>query len=164
MLESFRRKQIEKLWQKGKTLLAEGSYREALGVARELEEKRYSGAFDLAAQAHAALGELPQAIEVLERGVAAAPDVWLNWQLLGNLRSDAGKFDEAAEAYERALGCEAVWASAVRLNQAILAERRDRFSEALDFIDRVQDAELEIPKADVKARLLVEAGRPEAAA
>ncbi len=101
-----------------------------LNIGAQLERERYSGAFDLAAQAYAGLGKLDEAIAVLQRGVDLAPEAWLNWQLFGNSLSDAGRYDEAA-AYRSALACERVLAGSIHLNQAILAERRGDFSEAL---------------------------------
>jgi len=160
---TFRSKRAEKLAERGCELLRQGDYREALEVASRLEELRDSAALGIAAQAHEGLGETAKAIEVLERGLEVAADAWPNWQLLGNLRSDAGDLDGADEAYERALGCPGAWEGSIRLNQGVLLNRRQRFDEALEVLGRVADDELRTVVAEAKMYALEGSGRLPAA-
>ena len=115
-------------------LLEEGNSEEALALGRELEEARHTSGFEIQALAHGDLGDLPEAIQILERGVELAPEVWLLWQLLGNYRSDEGLWEEALEAYERALRCPGVDGRSVHYNVATLLSRENRDEEALSHL------------------------------
>ncbi len=89
----------------------------------------------------------------LERFLACyAPDAWLNWQLLGNYLSDAGRFDEAA--YRSALACEQVWADSIHLNQAILAERQGDSREALLELRTRMDHDRRVHRGRMRAGVL----------
>ena len=151
-----RRKRVkaEKLAEEGFALLQEGNYQAALDISRQLEEIRYSAAFEIAAQAYVGLGDLSRAVATLERGVKEAPDAWVNWQLLGNYRSDMGNYEKAADAYERALQCPKVSEPSVRLNQAILAERCEDYGRALGLLDMIRDEHLALETADVRITTL----------
>ncbi|VVD81418.1 hypothetical protein PHO31112_01121 [Pandoraea horticolens] len=85
--------------------LEAGDPESALEVGKRLESMQYSGAYEVQAMAYADMDEMEQAVAVLEAGVAHAPGVWLLWQLLGNYRSDLGRFPAAIEAYEAASNC-----------------------------------------------------------
>jgi tetratricopeptide (TPR) repeat protein len=156
VLGSLERRRVAKLWEEGRVHLQQQEFEKALEIARRLESERFSGAFDLAAQALAGLDRLSEAIATLERGVRVAPGAWLNWQLLGNYRSDAGDLEGAATAYRRALECEDVWIDSIRFNQAVVAERSGNVPDALELVEDVGDARLVLQKSDLKARLLLE--------
>lgn len=158
------RKKAEALSKKGFALLQEGTYQSALDIAKQLEKLRYSAAFEIAAQAYAGMKDLDSAVETLERGVSLAPSCWLNWQLLGNYRSDLGRFDDAAVAYEKALACPNVWADSVRLNQAILASRRADHDTALNHLHDVKDPCLALRAASARIQALHGMGKPDEAA
>ncbi len=85
--------------------LEAGDPETALEIGKRLESMQYSGAYEVQAMAYADMDEMEQAVTVLEAGVAHAPGVWLLWQLLGNYRSDLGRFPAAIEAYEAAGNC-----------------------------------------------------------
>jgi tetratricopeptide (TPR) repeat protein len=154
-----RRERIEALADKGFELLGEGEHLAALKVAEELKELRYSAAFDIGAQAYCGLGDIDSAIRMLEEGLEKAPDCWLNWQLLGNYRSDLEKYEEAKTAYERALECPNASKSSIYLNQAIVANRQDNYAEALEKLDRVEDPDLQLEAASVRVSVLEDLGR-----
>jgi tetratricopeptide (TPR) repeat protein len=120
--------------------------------------------FDVTAQAHADEGDLEAAIAVLERAVKEAPGSWPNWQLLGNYRSDLGRFDDAEAAYARALECGDAWHDSIRLNQAILASRRGEHERALELCESADDPELASELGDVRVHALVRVGRAAEAA
>lgn len=142
MLGDFRRKKTEKLTAEGFECLKNEEYEKAIKIADQLEKLRFSSAFEIAAQAYSGLGELEKAVSVLERGGKLAPDVWLNWQLLGNYLSDLQRFEGAASAYQNALKCPNVQVGSVQLNQAILANRQNKFDEALQILGKIDDNEL----------------------
>lgn len=163
IFDDFRRKRTEKLAEKGFSLVEEGKYDQALNIASELEQLQYSAAFEIAALAYAGKEDLPSAVRVLEEGVEKAPDVWLNWQLLGSYRSDLGQFAEAARAYERALECPGVSNSSVRLNQAILAHRTGDHDAALRLAGEVNDPDLKVWTDSLKVGALAAMGKGEEA-
>jgi tetratricopeptide (TPR) repeat protein len=156
-----KRKRVEQLSERGYACLRQREYKSALRFAKRLERLRYTAAFEIAGLAYAGLDDLETAVKTLERGVDLAPDCWLNWQLLGNYRSDLGRYEEAAIAYGRALTCPQVWEDSIRLNQAILANRREDYATALAFLDAVKDDQLTLQAASVRARALEGAGRPD---
>ncbi len=153
------KRKSEKLAKAGYQHLKDGDTEAALKVAAELEGLRFTAAFEIAALAHGQLGELEAAVVVLRRGLEMAPNVWLNWQLLGNYLSDLGDYDEAGSAYEKAMECPDVYESSVRLNQAILASRRGLHDQALSYADQVTDPELALRAASTRVATLVGAGR-----
>lgn len=163
MLEFLRKRRVEKLWTQAQELLDKADYETVLKIAEQMERDRYSGAFDLAAQAYVGLGRLDEAIQVLERGVRVAPEAWLNWELLGNYYSDDARYDAAAQAYEQALRCPNVREDCIRVNQAILLQRRGESAEALRLVESIDAPDLSVHKASVQARGLLDAGSAQAA-
>jgi tetratricopeptide (TPR) repeat protein len=134
----FTKRKSEKLAEEGYRHLQDRDAEAALKVAAELETLRFTAAFEIAALAHAQLGNLEAAAATLRRGLDIAPTVWINWQLLGNYVSDLKRYDEAASAYdvvadsvEQALTfVERMEATAVRGNllveeHEVLADRSD---------------------------------------
>ena len=154
------RQPSERLYDIGLRHLAADEWDDALAIAAELEEQRYSGAFELAGLAHTAKGDRDAAISTLQRGVKVAPDVWLNWQLLGNYLSDRGDYAAAKTAYDTALDCPGARLCSIHLNQAILAARVDQPDEALHFVELVKDPELSARAAGIRINVLVDLGRP----
>jgi tetratricopeptide (TPR) repeat protein len=163
LFESLQRRRVEKLSQKGYELIDEEEFDRALAVAEDLERLRYSAAFEIAALAHEGKGDLAAAVRALERGVERAPDVWLNWQLLGNYRSDLGVIAEAGQAYERALECPGVSRSSIRLNQAILANRTGDHAAALRLAGEVDDPATAVWAAALRVDSLTALGKREEA-
>lgn len=142
----------EELTSQGFRCLEVQDYSGALEVAAQLEDRRYTAAFEIGALAHAGQDQLEQAVELLERGVEAAPDVWLLWQLLGNYRSDLDRFDDATQAYEHALQCTDVSKPSVYLNQAILFGRLGQYKQALALLDQAEtQADSDSVRAQVEA-------------
>jgi tetratricopeptide (TPR) repeat protein len=154
-----RKKEVEQLSGKGFQCLEDGQYEEALIIANRLEELRYSAAFDIRAQAYHGLKKLDKAIESLERGVEIAPNAWLNWQLLGNYRSDNGEFEEAEKAYQRALLCPNVIEDQIQLNMAILSGRRNDHVQALAHLKAVKDPELALHVESTRMSALYHLGK-----
>ncbi|MEJ2541420.1 MAG: tetratricopeptide repeat protein [Gemmatimonadota bacterium] len=163
-MKSHRAERVEQLLEKGFSLLDQGRYAEALEVSAELEGQRHSAAFEIGALAHLGRGDLTDAIDVLKRGVEAAPTVWVLWQLLGNCESDQGRYSAAEDAYRQALDCRGVWKESVLLNRAILAARDGRFEESLDQLAGIDDPSLEIEVAKARINSLIGAGDPHRAA
>jgi len=158
-MNDIHKKQTEKLADEGLECIRNADYERALEISSELEERRYSAAFDIGAQAHAGLGDYENAVTLLRRGLELAPQVWLNWQLLGNYLSDLNKYDDAKNAYNRALECESAWKDSVYLNQAILANRMNEPSNVLNILETIIDEDLQLDKIEVQISALIELDR-----
>ena len=162
-VSELEREQCEALAQRGFDLVKEGKYDEALAVAEELAAHGYTAYFEIRALALAELDQKEEAVVTLEKGVGIAPSVWLLWQLLGNYRSDLGRYDAAHDAYARALECPEVEPSSVHLNRAAALAREDRAEEAFEALAQVTDPALELRRESSRVGFLVDADRyPEA--
>lgn len=115
---------------RGLALVEKGETTEALAVAQELHSIRYSGGFEIEAQALAREGSKEEAIAVLRKGLEAAPTSWLNGNLLGNYLSDQGRYDEAFAAYEEALRTPTADHILIEANYALALKRAGRDEEA----------------------------------
>ena len=146
-------------------LLDAGRTDEARAIAEQLLSMGWSGGFEVKALAQQQAGELPGAIATLEEAVSKVPNLWHLWQLLGNLRSDAGDLDGALEAMNQALGCEAVSEPALRFNRAIVQHRRGEPGKALDDLEMImalpRPPEFAEDVLSLAARCLSELGRAE---
>lgn len=143
--------------------LRDGEFEDALETAKKVEELRASACFEIAAQAHANLGDPEAAIAVLEHGVSEAPNAWPNWQLLGNLYADVGRFDDAEDAYRDALQCNHVWAQSIHLNQAILLGQQGHHERTLTALDAIDDNDLLFEVASARMNALFCEGKNEEA-
>jgi len=150
LIVDTRQKKAEELSADGFECLKSAEYKKALKIAAQLEKIRFSACFEIGAQAHAGLGNVEKAVRVLERGVKLAPDVWLNWQLLGNYLSDLDRFEEAEKAYREALNCSNASTRYIRLNQAVLANRQNKFNDALLILDKIDEKELGLEKSEAR--------------
>lgn len=137
---------ISELADKGFDYLRADDYQAALTVYEELLKLRTTAAFEIGSQAYKGLGDLEKALEVLECGVKEAPDFWFNWLLLGNIRSDNGDYAGAELAYKHALLCQNCEKSPVKLNQAILANKRGFHEQALMLLSEIKDEDLVLEK------------------
>jgi tetratricopeptide (TPR) repeat protein len=147
----------------GMACYRKGDLEGALRIADELRALQHSGHFELEALVHAARGDRERAIGVLESGVLQAPRVWVLWQLLGNLRSDAGRHAAAHAAYEQALLSPRVDRDSVELNRAVATHRAGDARAALDLLARVADPRLRALRGMHAATMLRGLGRNEEA-
>lgn len=155
---SFDDLSVDDLLERGHAFVRSCAFERAQQVADKLEARRHTGAFEVGALARAGLGNLEDAIAYLTRGLELAPDVWLNWQLLGNYQSDLERYAEASGAYERALACPNAWVGSIRLNQALLAYRQGHADTAIELLSKIDDAELRTRIADAWVGALLEKG------
>ena len=154
---------VEALMNQGYEHLEQEEYEEALEVARQLEDLQFTGAFEIAAFAYDGLDDIEEVVRVLHRGTELAPDCWPNWELLGKYLSDLERYEEAEAAYEQALECDDVWIASIRLNQAILAERRGRPEKALELLEEADDPHLHLEAAECRIACLKSLGRTDEA-
>lgn len=127
---------------RGLAFVEKGKTAQALAVAEELRSIRYSGAFEVEAQALAREGSMEEAIAVLRRGLEVAPTSWLNGNLLGNYLSDEGRDEEAFAAYEEALRSPAADRVLIEANYALALLRAGREEEARAKIAKVSADDL----------------------
>lgn len=160
---SFNAKRSERLMKQAFALIEEERFEEAHKIAEELEELRYSGAFEIAARAFLGEGEPEKAAAVLERGLSLASEVWSSWQLLGNIYSDLGRYDDAAKSYDRAWACPGGDADSLRFNQAVLASRRGEPEKVLALSAAVEELDLRLMAVPLQMRTLVGLGRADEA-
>jgi tetratricopeptide (TPR) repeat protein len=146
--------------------LAEEDYTRAQRLAERIINARHSYGFELLARVFQEQDNLPRAIAILQEGVSKAPRAWPLWMLLGELRSDHGEYDQALVAYDTALGLPGVDTDEVHLNAAIVHDRAGRPEDALMRLHEVRGANTEtaMQAARVRAEILLETERPDAAA
>jgi tetratricopeptide (TPR) repeat protein len=157
---------VQALIAEAETALVEGKYDCAQRAAERVIAHRYSYGFELLARVHAQRNNLPRAIAVLQEGVTKAPRAWQLWILLGEYRSDHGDFDAALTAFDTALGIDGVDADEAHINAAIAHDRAGRPEDALMRLHEVRGTKDEnaVSAASVRATILLEQERPEAAA
>ncbi len=134
-------RKVTKLLDEGFGALEEGRYEEALAAADALEGFRHTSSFELGALALRALEREEEAVARLERGVEKAPGVWLLWNLLGNLRSDAEDYEGAFTAWDSGLSCDGCDAGSLRLNKAIALGRLGKGDDALGELNRIEESD-----------------------
>ena len=134
-------KKVNGLLDEGFDALEDGRFEDALAAAKGLEGFRHSAGYELGALALRALEREEEALLLLERGVKKAPAVWLLWNLLGNMRSDAEDYEGAFAAWDSGLSCEGCDAGSLRLNKAVALGRLERGEEGLAELDLVESAD-----------------------
>ncbi len=120
-----------------------------MSIAEVLQQVGHPAGYELAAVSLDHREESEKAIETLEKGVKALPNASRLWELLGNMRSDAGAYELAAAAFEKALACGDVDAASVQFNIALTLCRQHKYAEALSRLgqvspDSIQDQELRL--------------------
>ncbi len=150
---------VEKLLRSGFDALKDGNLKLAFKMARKLEEAGHSACFELAALAHEEAGEVDDALRVLERGISLAPQVWILWQLRGNLLSDLDRFEEARSAYRQGLRLEGSDHSSLSYNLALVLYRSGSLIEAREALANVKGKETELPKLALEVGLDLAEGK-----
>ncbi len=156
-------KPAEQLLDKGFEFLESQDYEAAVRIGKRLKRKRHPSAFEILATAYAEGGDLPGAIRELEAGVETAPDAWRLWQLLGNYYSDEKRYEDAKQAFGRAISYPDSWVDSVRLNLAIAMSRGGEHDRALQTLDQISDDTLRIFVAASTVSALNHLARYEAA-
>lgn len=144
--------------------LNSGHHDRALALAEQLLNMRWSGGFEIRALAQAGQGNPEAAIAGLETALEAVPDAWRLWHLLGNLRSDLGRADQALRAYDNAVSRGGQGEISLLFNRAIARHRRGDPGGALADLEPI----LALPRPpgpiaedvlSLTARCLAEIGR-----
>ena len=121
----------EKLTEDAYAALENGEGARVAEICGELRVMHYSSCFEIEALLALDQGLPARALEVLDEGVEAVPDLWSLWQLKGNILSDGGQFEAALEAYERAAEIDDADKGALCLNRATAMWREGRVKAAL---------------------------------
>ena len=128
--------------ERGLARVKDGRTSEALAIASELHSLRYSGGFEIEAQALAHDGSKEKAVAVLRKGLQAAPHSWLNGNLLGNYLSDLGRYEEAFVAYQETLRTATANPILIEANYANALQRAGREDEARAKIRKIMGSDL----------------------
>lgn len=145
------KRRARRLYAEGRELIDKQQYDAAMKIAGRLRELRYSGAYELEGLACQGLDRNEDAVHVLREGLAIAPNVWLNWLLLGSCLSNLGRYDEALAAYDRAEECPHGDPSVIHLNRAVVALRKGEPARSLEFLEQVHTHPVEAGGARVAA-------------
>lgn len=121
----------EKLTEDAYAALEAGEGARVAEICAELRVMHYSSCFEIEALLALDQNQPARALEVLDEGVEAVPDLWSLWQLKGNILSDGGQFEAALEAYERAGEIEDADKGALCLNRSTVMWREGRAKAAL---------------------------------
>ncbi|MEZ4489455.1 MAG: hypothetical protein R3F51_17855 [Cyanobacteriota/Melainabacteria group bacterium] len=142
--------EAEKLFEKARSCLDNYQLDEAIELGNELLSMNFSGGFEILALAFQQQNEFERAIEILETGVEQCPDLWLLWQLLGNMHSYQKNYAEAYSAYERALACPDAWKDSVMLNKAIALSREGDYQASEEALPDLENSNLAIEILSVR--------------
>lgn len=130
------RTEAEELLERGHRFVEDGDLTRALRVGERLLARRYTGGYELVARVFFERGRLAEAIEVLGKGVAQAPSVWVLWSQLGYCLSEDGRHEQALEAFERARSCDSEEMS-IAVNEALVYLRTNEWEKALERAESV---------------------------
>lgn len=142
--------QAEQLTEEAFAALEMGHYDRVLELTSELRALEFSSCFEIEALLYLDQNQLARALQVLDEGTQAVPDLWLLWQLKGNVLSDLKRFDEALESYDAALPLEGADATSLRFNRATALWRDGRVKAALR---EVEEYEIADAKLDLRWRI-----------
>ena len=136
----------EQLTQEAFAALEAGHYERVTELTAQLRELKFSSVFEIEALFHLDLNRPAQALQVLDEGTELVPDLWLLWQLKGNVLSDLKRYDDALAAYDRALDLEGADANSLRLNRATALWRDGRVKAALREVEStgIEGADLDL--------------------
>lgn len=137
------RQTVDGLLEQAYNLIQEGNAEQAIIVGNQLLENRHARGFEIIALAYEQQGRSQEAIAILKEGVNKVPSAWPLWELLGNLYSDSEEYQEAHNAYSKAMNCPNVDGDSVNYNYAILLKRMGRLDEAGALCDRITGSELQ---------------------
>jgi tetratricopeptide (TPR) repeat protein len=142
-----------------------GEHDAAEALGGRLLELGWSGGFEVLGLAASGRGDHARACAILRDGVQAVPASAALWHLLGVACSDAGDYEAALEAFERALSSEGANLVAVRFNRAIAHERARVYDRALEDLEPILSLPRPPPFAEealaLAAECLARIGRAE---
>lgn len=143
------------LYQHGMQLVQKGEVEQAFDVAQALEERRFTGCFEVEYQAHLALGHEADALAALERGAQLVPDAWYLWKLVGIHHSDRERWQEARDALGQALACPSVDPSDIHCNLAVVESRAGCAEAAREHLAQVSEPNARAFAKTIELDLLV---------
>ncbi len=127
---------VARHWNRGVAALDAGEHDAVLREARALEALHWSGWFELEARVRLEQQRVDEAIALLERGVATAPDSARLWQYLGHACKVARRWERAQEAYTMTLALvDAADRHAVAYDLALMHAENGATAAALAALD-----------------------------
>jgi tetratricopeptide (TPR) repeat protein len=148
------RRVVDGLLEQAYSLIQQGDAEQAIIVGNQLLENHHARGFEIIALAYEQQGRISEAVGILREGVAKVPNAWPLWELLGNLFSDQEEFNDARNAYQKALSCPNCDADSINYNRAILMKREGKFDEAVKLADQIKAEDLKTKVRVLRISLL----------
>lgn len=123
-------------------LLDEQEFEKAFALGRRLLRLGHTGGYEIAALALLRQDKPLEARRVLRWGLRENPQISILWKVMGDACSDLERYDEAEEAYQRALQTNVPDVGLVHLNRAIAFIRREKWTAAEDALLQIQTPRL----------------------
>lgn len=136
-MSEFSLEEAEALTQEAFAALEAGHYDRVLELTAQLRALQFSSYFEIEALLYLDQNQPGRALQILDEGTQVVPDLWLLWQLRGNVLSDLKRFDDALESYDKASPLEGADVSSLRLNRATAMWRDGRAKAALREIEGI---------------------------
>lgn len=155
---------ISELSQAGFDALERQEWKRALRIATKLTQKRHTSGREIAARALWNLGEADKAIEELQSGIAAAPQLHIFYSYLGQYLSELGRYDEALEALYRGKLLSTHSVGTFEFNIAIVRGRQGDYLEAFEIADSIRVTDVMLPIESIRfarAYWLIKGGKLE---
>ena len=153
----------EAAYAEGIRALAAGDVSKAEALGQQLVSLQFSGGYELLALCFTKTDRPDLAERVLDEGTKRAPTVWSLWQLLGQVYSAGGRFEESLQAYHKARSCPDPDLEQLELNSAITEFKRGQPRQASERLEallpNVREASLRVSVARYLALSLVEQDR-----
>lgn len=136
----------------------------AIELGEALLARRHVRGFEIVALALDRQGDLDEAMEVLREGIDAVPDAFPLWEMLGNILSKKGYFEEAQQAYQRAIECPNADVESVKYNFAVMWRNAGHLDRAIAIAAQISSPELSVRAKALRTTLLNSMGQYEEAA
>ncbi len=125
---------MHELYNQAMEYLEDGNFQNAIAISKTLQKYRWTGAFEIRAEAQKLMGHDQKAIATLQKGTKNAPDSWRLWETLGIHLSDSSRFNEALNAFNSGLSTTSPDEGSLILNKSITLDRMGNTLDAKTLI------------------------------
>ena len=146
--------ELQTLVKEAYAALDDGDLDKAVELAEQLLDQRHTRGFEILSMALERQGDLDEALDVVNAGINAVPDAFPLWELLGNIYSKKRMFDEAQQAYQRALECPNADQESVKYNFAVMWRNAGHLDRALALATQVTSPAMSIRAKTLRTSLL----------
>ncbi len=145
---------IQTLLKDAYAALDDGDLDRAVDLGEALLSRRHVRGFEILGLALDRQGDLDEAIDILKEGVGAAPDAFPLWELFGNVLSKKQMFEEAQQAYQRAIECPNADVESVKYNFAVMWRNAGHLDRALTIATQISSPKLAVRANTLRTTLL----------